>query len=395
MKIIKSKDALLKVRYQLFKKFLDYFKNNHWITFSSFLAREIPLTNLGFNGSEDQKKVALIYHSKQLFNNPVKVINHANTIHSTILLTALLERGYNVDVYDHKRSENISNIYDIVIGLGDQWRKIRKSKKTKKILWLVEPVPSVLKKNSETLNISNNKNKKGIYEEKKRLGLFYKNSDLIDADLIFHFGEKHEKDIKKLTKAQTKVIHPAGLMVDKNIFPEKSSKGLLWFGGSGGWRRKGLDLILLANREGNLGMIRICGINKKELPHNLRSECAKFYGTIDVMSSTFKKVIQKSRFSILLSKGEGLPISIVSTMKAGLIPIISEHCGSNFGDLAVVLKDEELNPDFIQKKIKNLQKKSVKELDLWSKNCHDYAHKEFNFYNCKNDIMNALKLVDL
>ena len=44
----------------------------------------------------------------------------------------------------------------------------------------------------------------------------------------------------------------------------------------------------------------------------------------------FIKTYSKNRFSILLSRSEGLPTSIITTMKSGLIPIISDYCGSNF-----------------------------------------------------------------
>ena len=152
-----------------------------------------------------------------------------------------------------------------------------------------------------------------------------------------------------------------------------------------------MDYVLLAFKSGELGEIDICGPKLKDLPPSLRIKKANLFGSIDVNSDTYKHLIQRNRFSILLSRSEGLPISIVTTMQSGLIPIISDYCGSNFGDLAVVIKDNELQMEILIEKLKYLRNLPLSDLNDWSNRCKEYAKKRFNMINCKNNITDAIK----
>ena len=62
-----------------------------------------------------------------------------------------------------------------------------------------------------------------------------------------------------------------------------------------------------------------------------------------------------------------------------------------FGDLAVVIKDNEFKKEVLIKKLKYLRNLPLSELNDWSNRCKEYATKRFNMINCKNNITDAIK----
>ena len=356
-----------------------------------FLSHNLVITNIGSTNNKKQIKAALAHNTEQFFSNSINVYNHANTIHSTLLLTGLIRFGACIDCYHHVNKKSPNNKYQLIIGLGNCWRNlVRLNPNAIKVLWLVEPSPEILNKNEQKKISKINKKQLYLWNFKPRYKTYYIEDDLKKADFIFYFGEKHEKDlIKYKPKEKLICIRPCGMDIKEEIFPNKDAKDILWFGG-GEYFRKGLDYLLESKFNFKNTRINICGVRDKKIESKLKQENFYFHGRINTDSQYFRNLINKCRFSILLSYGEGLPISIVTTMKAGLIPIISENCGSDFGGYALIIKEEQLNPINLCKVLEEVLNKDIKELDQWSKKCKEFSLKNFNQKNYLDDIKNGL-----
>ena len=118
----------------------------------------------------------------------------------------------------------------------------------------------------------------------------------------------------------------------------------------------------------------------------------KWVGTlIDVNSDSFVEIVNQCRFSMLLSYGEGLPISIVSSMKAGLIPIISDQCGSSFGDIGLTVPYSNLLLNNYIPLIDVFVNKSQQQLIEMSRKSKLFAFQNFNPSTYINDILHVLE----
>ena len=363
-----------------------------------FISQNIILTNLGSLNKSSQPKIALCHKTIQYLSNSIQVHNHANTIHSTLLLSCLIRAGGNVSCFDinHSRIKN-DNFFDYIIGFGNSWRAlIKKNPNAKKILWLVEPVPKRLLQNENKKISQHNDSYKISDFLQSRINMYYNENDILISDYIFHFGDSHNKDLTEYKdNSKLKCIRPCGQEIQKELFPKLGSKDLLWFGGNGGWYRKGLDYVLKAKDKKDKYKIHVCGPRKKNLPPCLLNNDAIFHNIVDTNSQEYAKIISACRFTILLSYGEGLPISILTTMKSGLIPIISEHCGSRFNGLAVVLKDNELSTKGLRSRLEDLNKIDDNTLHSWSIKCKEYAYKNYNQDIYVNDIMTSMREIGM
>ena len=58
-------------------------------------------------------------------------------------------------------------------------------------------------------------------------------------------------------------------------------------------QEKGLDYVLLAFKDGDIGEIDICGPKRNDLPPSLRIKNANLLGSIDVDSDIYKNLFQK------------------------------------------------------------------------------------------------------
>jgi glycosyltransferase involved in cell wall biosynthesis len=103
---------------------------------------------------------------------------------------------------------------------------------------------------------------------------------------------------------------------------------------SGGQVHKGLDLLLeVFARKSNISLYvcssfkfekDFCDLFKHELFH---LDNVKPIGFIDVMSAKFIEIAEVCTYSVLPSCSEANSSSVLTTMSAGLIPIVSRECG--------------------------------------------------------------------
>ena len=133
---------------------------------------------------------------------------------------------------------------------------------------------------------------------------------------------------------------------------EKAKKNFIWFGGAG-VIHKGLDLVVEAFAQMPEYHLIICGKLdgetdfKKVYERELALPNIKIAGFIDPGSSAFKELCNKTVGLIYPSCSEGQAGSVVLTMHAGLIPIISHESGVNVEEFGTILKEVSIE------KIKN------------------------------------------
>jgi len=220
---------------------------------------------------------------------------------------------------------------------------------------------------------------------------YYIQSDLDNADTIFCFGDKNKRLVEKLTEKDcVEIKRTVGQKVDENHSPGNVGSDSLCFSGGGEWVSKGLDIVAEAFSSGDIGRVYICAAKKYERVPALTKKSTFHYGLLHPDSNKFRGLINRCRFVILMSCGEACPGSIVVCMRAGLIPIISEHVGDNFGGLAVVLTEVEILSGGLRARLCHLRGMSEVDLKKWSRKCTEYAATEFTDERMEESIVKAL-----
>lgn len=125
---------------------------------------------------------------------------------------------------------------------------------------------------------------------------------------------------------------------------EGARKNFIWFGGAG-VIHKGLDLVIEVFAEMPECRLTICGKveGEKEFFKVYERELAlpniHVKGFMDPSSDAFKKICEESVALVYPSCSEGQAGSVVLTMHAGLIPIVSHESGVDVDDFGVILKE--------------------------------------------------------
>ncbi len=158
---------------------------------------------------------------------------------------------------------------------------------------------------------------------------------------------------------------------------EAVKKRFLWFG-SNALVLKGLDLVLEAFAEMPEYHLTVCGpINSDKLfeceyykelyeTHNIHA-----YGWINVGSPDFLKLTQNCLGLVYPSACEGQAGAVITSLQAGLIPIISYETGVDVDDFGVTLKDCSIPK--IQSAIRQISNLSASELKSMSRKAWKYA----------------------
>ena len=151
---------------------------------------------------------------------------------------------------------------------------------------------------------------------------------------------------KKIYRIPLSTTHTYSAPTQKNF--ERAKKNFVWFGGSG-MVHKGLDLVLetfTAMPDYNL---TICGkvSNEKDFEETYYKELyqtpnIRVIGLIDPASSEFKKICDDSIALVYPSCSEGQSGAVITTMHAGLIPIVSQQSGVDTRDFGKTLKENSI-----------------------------------------------------
>jgi hypothetical protein len=113
--------------------------------------------------------------------------------------------------------------------------------------------------------------------------------------------------------------------------------------------------------------LHVCGVDEKEVSDLMKiPKNIKFHGKISYLDDKFTELINLCNYSILLSCSEAVPTSVLTCMRAGVLPIVSNNCGTEFpfavtcGEMSIehikniILKTLELTEEQIKIKSKSI-----------------------------------------
>lgn len=352
-----------------FRRFLKaYFTKNE---------RGSSLYNLGYSG-EAQKRVLFSYLTDSFSSKHKYYTNVSNRKECQLILTCLIKLGYEVDVVDCRYKFDYTGIdYDLVIGFGDAFRNAKLRNGGSRVLYLTEGPPKFSLKNEiDRLNYFFKRHPHNQIAKIERSGSYYKDEDIVNADCIITMGELHQENLYQTYKKEHVYdFFPLGLPVKslKKVF--RPSKNILWFG-SRGFIHKGLDIIIDSIANLPDWTLHVCGAEKRQLEKIVKvPKNVAFYGVVDVDGNEFESLVQLCNFSFLLSASEATPTSVLTAMRAGLIPVVSGNIGVKL-DEAIVL-DSYLLED-VQQGIVETYNFSEEQIYTMSESVKNEVNSRFN-----------------
>ncbi|MEJ2045176.1 MAG: hypothetical protein P8X89_18065 [Reinekea sp.] len=330
------------------------------------LKTRAPIFNVGANGEASQKRAMFSYVIDSFNSDNIEFSYFTNRKECQVILTCLVEMGFCVDVYDCREVYNNLGVrYDFIFGFGDPYRNGELKPGGSRVLYLTEAPPDFSFENEQKrIDYFMKRHRKKLKIE--RSGTYYAVSDTELADSIVCLGSKHAQLLRTSQKKEKVVLSlsPSGLPVKarKNIF--QPSREVVWFG-SRGIVHKGLDLLIDAFKHLPEWTLHVCGVERTDA----------------------EKIMKLPR-NVFLSCSEAVPTSVLTCMRAGLIPIISPNCGESFPN---VEEFGNVEIDALVERIKTTVNCTPEEIEMLSVSIYEYANSNFSLSNFKEKISDCLK----
>lgn len=282
--------------------------------------------------------------------------HHTSHLETTLIAEVFLDLGYSVDVIDYtnqsfKPTKNYAFLIDI--------------------RWNIERLGPVL--NSDCVKISHHDTAHLLfhnYAAQKRLLQLQQRRGVTLNSIRFEFANQaieHADYATVLGNAFTLGTYrfagkplfslPVPTAVMYNWGQDKDfdqARGRFVWLGSSGMVHKGLDLVLDAFAQMPQYELHICGPvqGEEEFVNEYRSElyeCANVHvwGWVDVGGDTFRQVAHNCIGLVYPSCSEGQAGAVITSMHAGLIPIVSRESGVNIDDDYGVLLSESTVDEII------------------------------------------------
>lgn len=312
--------------------------------------------------NKQSKKKVLISYIKSPFYFKKRTITHSNVIEMRKILECFEELNFSVDVVDWQYRRKIyTDKYDLIFGFGYPLFNSLEKFKGISICYLTGSNPNYSNE-MESKRISYFFKEKGIALKARREISWPWKKCAIESDFLIVTGNEFSKETYKCIREDLYSIKVP--FIDSiNSTEQNDNNGFLWFGGAGALF-KGLDLTIDAFKElSSNSSLDICGpiYNETDFMNFYRKDFAleniNFHGMIDPSSIKMKNLLKKNKFVILPSCSEGGASSVLTCMRMGLIPLVTEQCCidlKNFGY-----------------KINDLTKKSVFETMIKALNTDD------------------------
>lgn len=347
--------------------------------------------------NKNQKRVLISYitiANSTNFNS--KEIFHTNVIECEQIVRWFIKNDYIIDlVYclsDITKYPNIINKkYDVIFGFGkvfDYMKTINKG--AKKILYVTE--------NDYETSVDNEKKRIEYFKERRgkeikltRSGTYFTEESFKNIDILISLGEPKLFEKYKCKKF---FLSPSGLKNKNYILSERnfkeSRKNFIWFG-SNGAIHKGLDILIDAVNNLSNVKLHIFGLNKndKKILNVVNNENIKIHSKINVNSNEFINIVNKCSYCIMPSCSEAKSTAILTCMRHGLIPIVTDTMGFNEFDKFMNIID-----DFSVENIRSIMKNFAEKDEVWLKNEHkkvySMSNSIFTLENYNTNINNIL-----
>jgi glycosyltransferase involved in cell wall biosynthesis len=178
---------------------------------------------------------------------------------------------------------------------------------------------------------------------------------------------------------------------------EACRKCFLWLG-SRALVHKGLDLVLEAFAKMPDFHLTVCGPIQNE-PDFVRAFHKELYetpnietiGWIDVKSPEFIQIANSCVGFVYASCAEGQSSSVVTSLNAALIPIISYECGVDVNDFGTILS--KCSIDEIKQSVENISRLAVDKLRLMARKAWEYGrtnHSKENYAKVYKEVVEKI-----
>lgn len=268
-----------------------------------------------------------------------------------------------------------------------------------KIVYLTECAPNFsYKHEKERVEYYYKRHKKRVLIT--RSGKFFNNKLIKNSNYGIFFGNQYNKqsfyglfDLEKIF-----LLNPTGL-INRDYIPNRNKnfeickRNFLWFGSTGAIH-KGLDILLdVFSKHKDLNLY-IAGLNKNEKWLLERYKFCKNIidcGFIDVYSKNFIKLMNDVAFVILPSASEGMATSVLTCMKHGLIPIVTQNVGIDTDNFGITL--EEYKVKYIENKI--LEISMMKNEDIYERYCNllTYVKNKYELHIFEKDFSEIINKI--
>ncbi len=335
-------------------------------------------------------RVLLSYILEPFLLKPNETLStrHSNYWECHEIARIFLDRGYEVDVIDaHNRTWLPKKQYDFFIDIDKNLERLAP--------FLNKDCIKVFHIATSHWKFQNEAEKGRIAAVEKRRGISLTPRRQLEENKSFEIADYLEglgnnDTFATYPATNKKIISVPGSTVVTFSSPEqkefdKIRRNFLWLSG-GGAVHKGLDLLLECFKDMPNFHLTICGpveaekdfteVYKKELYSlpNIHLE-----GRIDVTGKRFKDIAANCIAMIYPSCAEGQSGAVITSLHAGLIPIISTHSGVDIRDFGTILKDcsmEEIKKAIIETSALSTEELKKQSIAVWN-----YAQRTFTKEN--------------
>lgn len=307
--------------------------------------------------------------------------SHTNHWEAFLMAQALLELGYAVDVI-HWTNNSFTPSKPYSLFIDPRWNLQRLhpflNRECVKIMY-VDVCHISYQNAAETRRLLELQQRRGITLRPRR----YEppNLGIEHADCAIVLGNEFTQNTFRFAN---KPIYPIPVLsLETYPFPEtkdfeRCRKNFVWFG-SGGFVRKGLDLVLDAFAEMPELKLTVCGPVESE-DDFVRAYHPELYetcnihtvGWVDVASDKFREICNENVALIYPSCSEGQSGGVVTCLHAGLLPLISYETGLDVSEeVGAVLRTSSITE--IKETVRSCAALPAEQLSHMSRRAWSYA----------------------
>lgn len=300
------------------------------------------LTDVGIDTRSETPRTGcralLVYISRPFFNVPgaSHMPDHTNVWEARALVKELAQRGWSVDVLDH-RSPSLprrarKRAYELIIGFGSRFEDSMRRWPEARHVYYATGAPLWIANARELARVGELRDS-GLQLWPRR---YQPNADQMGvmlSDEIWALGDgwSYEQYRGIRGAASVHAIMPSYLS-DGSSYPTAGDGSFIWFGSSGAIH-KGLDLFLDAAAARPNQRFLVAGNIGAEpealavMRPTLSLPNVRVVGHLSHQSARFRAALSQATFVVQPSVSEGCSTGVLTAMAWGCIPVISRECG--------------------------------------------------------------------
>ncbi len=353
---------------------------------------------LHFKSNNKNKGDVLISYITLPFTNIEESLDaHTNRWECKEIVNTFLNMGYNVDLIDWKNREFIPRKkYYICMDIHDNLDRISR--------YLNKDCIKIFYATGAHWLFQNHAEYSRLFELQTRRGFSLTPRRIVSPALSLNHADFLTIIGNEFTEGTYSSINVPKFPIkisSTHIYKEINQKDFdavrnqfIWFGGSG-MVHKGLDLVLEAFTQMPEFQLFVIGKVEKETDffEAYKNELCntaniKYVGPLDPSSQKFLSIVENSLGLVFPSCSEGSSGGVITTMHAGLIPIISYESGISIRECGIILKENNISE--IKNAVRYISSLDKDQLKSISNKCRDFAllnHTRDNFSdNFRNSI---------